>query len=65
MFSDRHSADTIARCRILTETRLPYFYTNLPLKWAPNSFRMYNVIGLPLAADGSKVDLVLGGLEFH
>jgi hypothetical protein len=55
---------TLARCRQLVETQLPYFHADISMPWSPNDFRTYTVLGLPLAHDGHTVDRIIGTLTF-
>ena len=42
----------------------PYFMADLPLAWAHKEYRRYSALGLPLAADGRDVDMLLYGMSF-
>lgn len=52
------------RARELVETREPFFMAGLPLTWTHRDYRTYAVLGLPLAADGETVDMLLYAMVF-
>ncbi len=52
------------RARELVKTRKPFFMTDLPLTWTHRDYRTYSVLGLPLAADGETVDMLLYAMVF-
>ncbi len=52
------------RMKWLVGNRKPYFMADLPLAWAHKVYRRYLALGLPLAANGSDVDMLLYGMSF-
>lgn len=43
----------------LIEQKKPYFLCKIIPEWAPVDYRDYNTIALPLAVDGSNVDMIM------
>ncbi len=52
------------RMRWVVANRKPYFMADLPLAWTHKVYRRYSALGLPLAADGRDVDMLLYGMSF-
>ena len=52
------------RARELVETKRPYFFSDQPLSWTHRDYKTYSVLGLPLAADGKTVDMLLYSMLF-
>ncbi len=60
-----HTEVVVERTRELVETGTPYYAANVRARWAPKDFQHYSVLALPLAKDGTTVDMVLYGIAFH
>ncbi len=52
------------RARELVENKSPYFLADQPLSWTHRDYKTYSVLGLPLAADGKTVDMLLYSMLF-
>ena len=52
------------RARELVESKTPYFLSDQPLSWTHRDYRTYSVLGLPLAADGATIDMLLYSMLF-
>lgn len=52
------------RARELVKSKTPYFLSDQPLSWTHRDYKTYSVLGLPLAADGATVDMLLYSMLF-
>lgn len=60
-----HAEEPLQRHLRMAETPAPYFKTGVPIPWSPREYKTYAVLGLPLAADGHTVDMILMSLTFE
>ena len=51
--------DNLKRYSWLIENKKPYFLSKIVPEWAPVDYRDYNILALPLAVDGSNVDMAM------
>lgn len=60
------NAEQIAqRCEVLVASKRPYFTMHQPVGWIPDSSLTYTTLGLPLAGNGTDVDMILFLMKFH
>lgn len=58
------SAAVVERCDLLVGHRRPSFRRDIALSWSERFWHRYDLLGLPLAADGETVDMLMFLLSF-
>lgn len=54
----------LARSTWALENRKAYYAEDLPLTWTHEEYKHYSVVGMPLAANGHDIDMLLYGMSF-